>query len=60
MATKSRSDRLWTVLSVIAIVLAAASIVYCSGFIADFFDRRGINAGETIARLRLIMKGSAL
>ncbi|SIT75116.1 hypothetical protein [Edaphobacillus lindanitolerans] len=58
MATKSKSDRLWMILSIVAIAAAAASLLYCSGFIADFLDRRG--AGEAIAQLRQMMKGSAL
>ncbi|MCM3088339.1 hypothetical protein SAMN04488127_0953 [Bhargavaea ginsengi] len=57
MAIKSKSD-IW--LSVIALVLAAASLIYCSGFIADFFDSRGVDAAETIARLRNVLKGSVL
>lgn len=46
------------ILSIVAIAAAAASLLYCSGFIADFLDRRG--AGEAIAQLRQMMKGSAL
>ncbi|MET3575539.1 hypothetical protein ACFFIY_02290 [Bhargavaea ullalensis] len=58
MATKSKSDRVWMILSVAAIAAAVASLLYCSGFISDFLDRRG--AGEAIAMLRQMMKGSAL
>ncbi|WP_213423958.1 hypothetical protein [Bhargavaea massiliensis] len=57
MATKSKSD-IW--LSLIALAVAVASLIYCSGFIGEFFDSRGVDASETIARLRDVLKGSAL
>jgi len=57
LATKSKSD-IW--LSIIALAMAAASLIYCSGFVGDFFGSRGVDASETIARLRDVLKGSAL
>ncbi|WP_156484880.1 hypothetical protein [Bhargavaea cecembensis] len=57
MATKSKSD-IW--LSVIALMIAAASLIYCSGFIGLLFDSRGVDPAETIAQLRNVLKGSAL
>ncbi|MFC7364347.1 MULTISPECIES: hypothetical protein [Bhargavaea] len=57
MAIKSKSD-IW--LSMIALAIAAASLIYCSGFVVDFFNSRGVDPGETIARLRDVLKGSAL
>ncbi len=44
----------------IALAIAAASLIYCSGFVVDFFNSRGVDPGETIARLRDVLKGSAL
>lgn len=44
----------------IALAIAAASLIYCSGFIGDFFASRGVDTEETVARLRDVLKGSAL